>query len=74
MDTADESGRPKENAKIIWGPCCFCGHPIEPTEIDPCSVQVATAQQKWQVWYCHAKCFKDRIVTDVKPDLSPAHF
>ena len=59
--------------KIVWGPCCFCGDQIEPTAIDPCRVQVTTESGKWQVWYCHAACFKKRIV-EHPMDLSPAHF
>ena len=59
--------------KIVWGPCCFCGEQIKPTEIDPCRVQVTTESGKWQVWYCHAACFKQRLV-DHPMDLSPAHF
>jgi hypothetical protein len=65
-----------KTAKVEWGPCCFCGLLIDSSEIDPCSVMVSTAQKKWQVWYCHALCFKARLNLD--PNLNglfdPAHF
>jgi hypothetical protein len=39
-------------------------------------VQITTSGQKWQVWFCHAACFKERLVN--RPDLlgllDPAHF
>ncbi|HXD12151.1 MAG TPA: hypothetical protein VN653_18930 [Anaerolineales bacterium] len=60
-------------ADVRWGPCCFCGEDILPTDIDPCHITVETAGGKWQVWFCHGKCFKDRVV-DHPMDLSPAHF
>jgi len=56
------------------GPCLFCGELIEATEIDPCSLTVSTQKKLWQVWYCHADCFKQRIVENEYVDLSPAHF
>jgi hypothetical protein len=56
------------------GPCPFCGELIEQTEVDPCSLTVTTQNQLWQLWYCHAKCFKQRIVENPHVDLSPAHF
>ena len=60
--------------KVAWGPCCFCGGEIEPSEIDPCSAAVETASGKWQMWFCHAECFKTRLVKDSYMDMSPAHF
>ncbi len=56
------------------GPCPFCGKLIDESEIDPCRVTVETKSGKWQVWYCHAECFKSRIVGNDYMDLSPAHF
>jgi hypothetical protein len=64
----------EKEVKIGWGPCCFCGGEIEPNEIDPCSVTVETAGKKWQTWFVHAVCFKERITADSNMDLSPAHF
>jgi hypothetical protein len=62
--------------KLQWGPCCFCGLQIDATAKDPCRVTVETAGGKWQVWFCHAHCFKDRL--SIRPDLlglfDPAHF
>jgi len=67
----------KEKSEIqvkFGGPCCFCGKEIPEDKIDPCSVTVETKEGQWQVWYCHSKCFKDRITKDAPLDLSPAHF
>jgi hypothetical protein len=60
-------------SNIQFGPCCFCGEGILATDIDPCRITVETVGEKWQVWFCHGKCFKERIV-DHPMDLSPAHF
>ena len=63
-------------ARVQWGPCCFCGLDIQPSDIDPCRVQVSTTRGKAQVWFCHAACFKQRIVDPPNaPGLfDPAHF
>ena len=62
--------------EINWGPCCFCGLQIAATNTDPCRVTVETASKKWQLWFCHAACFKQRL-TD-SPELmglfDPVHF
>ena len=62
--------------KVETGPCCFCASQIAGTTTDPCRMTVETASGKWQVWFCHAQCFKDRLST--RPDLlglfDPAHF
>ena len=61
---------------VRWGPCCFCGQDIEPVEPDPCRVTVTTAGDKWQVWFCHGTCFRERLAE--MPDnlgfFDPAHF
>jgi len=62
------------NKEVIFGPCCFCGLQIDQTDIDPCRITVETNKEKWQVWFCHSKCFKDRINKNAEIDLSPAHF
>jgi hypothetical protein len=62
------------NDEVGWGPCCFCGQEIEKTKIDPCRITVECANGLWQVWFCHSKCFKDRISKESPCDLSPAHF
>ena len=56
------------------GPCVFCGKTIDAFEIDPCKVTVTTRAGEWQVWWCHAACFKDRIAKDTLIDLSPEFF
>ena len=56
------------------GPCCFCGAMIDGSDVDPCRVTVETAAERWQVWFCHAVCFKERITSNEFVDLSPAHF
>jgi hypothetical protein len=47
--------------EIQWGPCCFCGKQIQQTEVDPCRVTVETASKRWQVWFCHANCFRGHL-------------
>ena len=61
-----------QDPRIEWGPCCFCGEPIAPSDVDPCHVTITTAGDKWQVWFCHAACFKSHIVNGL--DLEPANF
>ncbi len=55
-----------------WGPCCFCGKEIHATTLDPCRVTIETASGRWQVWFSHAECFRNRLVDD--PMLEPAIF
>jgi hypothetical protein len=60
-----------------FGPCCLCGRDIEPRDPDPCRITVETAGGQWQVWFCHAECFKERLTTPPGfPDgfFDPAHF
>ena len=47
--------------KVGWGPCCFCGLDILTTDVDPCRVTVETQAKKWQNWFCHSSCFKQRL-------------
>jgi hypothetical protein len=63
-------------AEIRFGPCCFCAKDVERTGPDPCSVQVTTAAEKWQVWTCHGACFKAALAAPPEaPSLfEPAHF
>jgi hypothetical protein len=51
---------------VEFGPCCFCGETITASEVDPCRVTVSTKTEKWQVWYCHASCFKGLLTHDPK--------
>jgi hypothetical protein len=62
--------------KVEFNPCCFCGLDVQPSGVDPCRLQVTTAGGKWQMWVCHAVCFKERIVNpqDAPGLLDPAHF
>jgi len=61
---------------VEFGPCCFCARDIEPSDVNPCRVQVSTAGGKWQVWMCHAACFKERIKSPPEAPglMDPAHF
>jgi hypothetical protein len=61
-----------QKPRVEFGPCCFCGEPIPMSEVDPCHLTITTARDKWQVWFCHAACFKSRLVGG--RDLEPAHF
>jgi hypothetical protein len=65
---------PADEVKIGLGPCCFCGDLIDKSDTDPCSVTVETVAQKWQVWYCHAACFRVRLSDRPELDLGPAFF
>jgi hypothetical protein len=56
------------------GPCLFCGKLIDESKIDPCRVTVETKSGKWQLWFCHAQCFKSKIVENQYMNLSPAYF
>jgi len=62
--------------ELTWGPCCFCAREISQSAVDPCRVTVETAAGKWQVWFCHAECFKQRLSSqpDVLGASPPAHF
>jgi hypothetical protein len=64
---------PARKAKFN-GPCPFCGNFVEESDVDPCRVTVETQSGKPQVWFCHAACFKAKIVDNPFIDLSPAHF
>jgi galactitol-specific phosphotransferase system IIB component len=61
---------------VEWGPCCFCGAGIATSTTDPCRLTVETASGKWQVWFCHGQCFKDRLaqLPDNLDFFAPAHF
>lgn len=56
------------------GPCLFCGQLIDEVGVDPCSVTVETSTGAWQVWSCHAECFRAKIVDNEYVDLSPGIF
>lgn len=57
--------------KIDFGPCCFCGKRIESNSIEPCRLTVETQSGRWQVWWCHAECFKAQITKlhDLEPSI-----
>jgi hypothetical protein len=61
----------------IFGLCCFCGRDIKEIDTDPCRLSVASAKapDKWQVWFCHAACFKERLaeVPGAPGFFDPAH-
>ncbi|MCL4268047.1 MAG: hypothetical protein KJZ72_00810 [Anaerolineales bacterium] len=63
-----------KNTEVCFGLCCFCGEDIISTNIDPCRVTVETVSEKFQIWFCHAECFKNKIFKHPQIDLSPAHF
>jgi hypothetical protein len=56
------------------GPCCFCGEAIERTAVDPCAVSVETEEGLTEAWFCHGRCFKERLASKPGLDLVPAHF
>ena len=66
---------PVATQKVVFdGPCPFCGKMIEETAVDPCGITVTTKEGMWQVWSCHAACFKSKMVENPHLDISPAHF
>jgi hypothetical protein len=68
---------PMKDAKhpqVVFGPCCYCNRQIESTKIDPCMVKVQTRDGLWQVWHCHARCFRERIFAREDGLFDPAHF
>jgi hypothetical protein len=60
----------------VHGICCFCAEKIARSATDPCRITVDTKGGKWQVWFCHGACFKDRLANlpDHPDFFSPAHF
>jgi hypothetical protein len=60
-------------ADIEGGPCCFCGQAIERTAVDPCVVSVETEEGMTEAWFCHGRCFKERMATGSRVTV-PAHF
>ena len=63
-------------SKVEWGPCCFCGLPIQANGTEPCHLQVSPTSRKWQMWFCHASCFKERLAksAELMGLFDPAHF
>jgi hypothetical protein len=76
----EAAGRPsrlRQRREVVsFGPCCFCGQPIDRLGADPCRVSVTTAAELWQVWYCHAACFRSRLANlpGAPGHFDPAHF
>jgi hypothetical protein len=58
--------------KVEFGPCCFCGKDVEPSKKEPCRLTVETREGLWQMWVCHAHCFRERLWEDSL--LEPVHF
>lgn len=65
-----------EPVVVFGGLCLFCGNEIEASAPDPIEVTATTATGKWQVWWCHAACFKANITDppDAEGFFAPAHF
>lgn len=45
---------------IECGSYCLCAKDIEARSPDPLRVIAETSDGKWQDWYAHASCFKDK--------------
>ncbi|MEI9476062.1 MAG: hypothetical protein WCO26_05765 [Deltaproteobacteria bacterium] len=54
------------------GRCCFCGQVVSETKVDPCRLTVENSRRLSQTWFCHAACFRRKIIGD--PELEPAYF
>jgi hypothetical protein len=59
---------------LVFGPCCFCNQPIADSDADPCAVTVSTSSGLWQVWRCHAECFRERLFHREDGLFDPTHF
>jgi len=62
---------------LRYGPpreCAFCAKTITVAEIDPTvmGIQTSSNGQDMQFWFCHAACFRQRVVGTVPPDDIPA--
>lgn len=64
------------NEVTFGGLCCFCGAIIHASGPDPVELTVTAATGKWQVWWCHAACFKQRLTDPPGAEgfFAPAHF
>lgn len=55
--------------------CCFCGEDVISSSLDPCDITIATnwdrepGERNDQFFWCHYKCFKKTLHSDVKPHL-----
>ncbi len=61
---------------VFGGQCVFCGGVIEPGGRDPLQVTATTPDDKWEVWWAHAACFKSRITDPPEQEgfFTPTHF
>ncbi len=47
--------------------CCFCNQAIEPSDVDPCNMNIMAnygkeiKYQPTQDFFCHFKCLKERL-------------
>src|SRR3974377_200448 len=62
--------------RVDFNPCCFCSRPIEKNNTDPCRITVETANGKWQVWFCHGNCFRQKLsdLPEAPGLFEPANF
>jgi hypothetical protein len=50
--------------------CCFCGQTVEQEYPDPCTLVVSTVKEgEWQQFYCHAACFRERLVAGARDEV-----
>jgi hypothetical protein len=50
--------------------CCFCGQKVEQEHPDHCTVVVGTVKEdEWQQFYCHAACFRERLVQAARSEI-----
>lgn len=64
----------ESEVSVQFGPCCFCNQEIERSDVDPCCVTVETVDGSWQVWRCHARCFRERVFSRDDGLFDPANF
>lgn len=68
---------PLNGSTVVFGGQCFlCGGAIEAGGNDPLQVTATTPNDKWEVWWAHAACFKSRITDPPEQEgfFTPTHF
>jgi hypothetical protein len=55
--------------------CCFCGHAINESAVDPCALVVVgnwagpQPEQAEQQFFCHIVCFKNTVTDDLSVEI-----
>ena len=50
--------------------CCFCGEGVEPTRIDPVTIDLtANDERVSQVFWAHARCLVSARISDLRDEF-----